>query len=45
MFQGRYNDHIPLTRAGMDFASAPTIVLYIAFQKYYLQGLLAGSVH
>ena len=44
VFQGRYNDQIPLTMAGMAFASAPMIILYIAFQKYYVQGLLAGSV-
>jgi len=44
VFQGRYNDQIPLTMAGMAFASAPMIVLYAAFQKYYVQGLLAGSV-
>ena len=44
VFQGRYNDQIPLTMAGMAFASAPMIVLYVAFQKYYVQGLLAGSV-
>ena len=44
VFQGRYNDQIPLTMAGMAFASAPMIILYVAFQKYYVQGLLAGSV-
>ena len=44
VFQGRYNDQIPLTMAGMAVASAPMILLYVAFQKYYVQGLLAGSV-
>ena len=44
VFQGRYNDQIPLTMAGMAFASAPMIILYIAFQKHYIQGLMAGSV-
>ena len=44
VFQGRYNDQIPLTMAGMAFASAPMIILYVAFQKYYVQGMLAGSV-
>lgn len=44
VFQGRYNDQIPLTMAGMVFASAPMIILYIAFQKHYIQGLMAGSV-
>src|SRR5262245_1890058 len=44
VFQGRYNDQIPLTMAGMVFASAPMIILYLVFQKYYIQGLMAGSV-
>lgn len=44
VFQGRYGDQIPLTMAGMVFASAPMVILYIAFQKYYIQGLMAGSI-
>lgn len=44
VFQGRYNDQIPLTMAGMVFASAPMIMLYLAFQKHYIQGLMAGSL-
>jgi ABC-type glycerol-3-phosphate transport system permease component len=44
VFQGRYGDQIPLTMAGMVFASAPMVILYIAFQKYYIQGLMAGSL-
>src|SRR5687767_1730824 len=44
VFQGRYNDQIPLTMAGMAVASAPMIILYLAFQKHYIQGLMAGSV-
>lgn len=44
VFQGRYNDQIPLTMAGMVFASAPMIILYLAFQKHYIQGLMTGSI-
>src|SRR5262245_18393529 len=44
VFQGRYNDQIPLTMAGMVVASAPMIILYLAFQKHYIQGLMAGSI-
>jgi ABC-type glycerol-3-phosphate transport system permease component len=44
IFQGRYGDQIPLTMAGMAFASAPMVILYIAFQKHYIQGLMAGSI-
>jgi len=44
VFQGRYGDQIPLTMAGMVFASAPMVILYIAFQKHYIRGLMAGSI-
>ncbi len=44
VFQGRYNDQIPLTMAGMVFASAPMVILYLAFQRHYIQGLMAGSL-
>ena len=44
VFSGRYGDQIPLTMAGMAFASAPMVILYICFQKYYIQGLMAGSI-
>jgi ABC-type glycerol-3-phosphate transport system permease component len=44
VFQGRYDNQIPLTMAGMVIASAPMIILYIAFQKYFIQGLMAGAV-
>ncbi len=44
VFQGRYNNQIPLTMAGMVIASAPMIILYIAFQKYFIRGLMAGAV-
>jgi ABC-type glycerol-3-phosphate transport system permease component len=44
VFQGRYEQQIPLTMAGMVFASAPMVILYIAFQRYFIQGLMAGAV-
>jgi len=44
VFQGRYDNQIPLTMAGMVIASAPMIILYVAFQKYFIQGLMAGAV-
>ena len=44
VFQGRYDNQIPLTMAGMAIASAPMLVLYIAFQRYFIQGLMAGAV-
>lgn len=44
VFQGRYDNQIPLTMAGMAIASAPMIILYVAFQKYFIQGMMAGAV-
>jgi ABC-type glycerol-3-phosphate transport system permease component len=44
IFQGRYDNQIPLTMAGMVIASAPMVMLYIAFQKYFIQGLMTGAI-
>jgi raffinose/stachyose/melibiose transport system permease protein len=44
IFQGRYNNQVPLTMAGMMIASAPMLVLYIMFQKHFIQGLMAGAI-
>ena len=44
VFQGRYNNQIPLTMAGMVIASAPMVLLYVSFQKYFIRGLMAGAV-
>jgi ABC-type glycerol-3-phosphate transport system permease component len=44
VFQGRYENQIPLVMAGMVVASAPMMILYITFQKYFIRGLMAGAV-
>jgi ABC-type glycerol-3-phosphate transport system permease component len=44
VFQGRYENQIPLTMAGMVIASAPMVILYITFQRYFIRGLMAGAV-
>ena len=44
VFQGRYNDEIPLTMAGMIMASIPMLVLYIIFQRFFIRGLTAGAL-
>ena len=44
VFQGRYNNQVPLTMAGMVVAAAPMIVLYIVFQRYFIRGLMAGAI-
>lgn len=44
VFQGRYNNQVPLTMAGMVIASAPMLILYIVFQKQFIRGLMAGAI-
>lgn len=44
IFQGRYNNQIPLTMAGMLMASAPIVILYVVFQRYFIRGLAAGAI-
>jgi len=44
VFQGRYNNQIPLTMAGMAVAAAPMLILYLMFQKHFVRGLMAGAV-
>ena len=44
VFQGRYNNQVPLTMAGMVIASAPMLLLYIVFQRHFIQGLMAGAI-
>jgi ABC-type glycerol-3-phosphate transport system permease component len=44
VFQGRYEQQIPLTMAGMVIASAPMVILYVVFQKYFIRGLMAGAI-
>lgn len=44
VFDGRYNDQLPKTMAGMVFASVPMIILCVACQRFYVQGQLAGSL-
>ncbi len=44
VFQGRYNNQIPLTMAGMAVAAAPMLILYLLFQRHFVRGLMAGAV-
>lgn len=44
VFQGRYNNQVPLTMAGMVIASAPMFLLYVLFQKQFIRGLMSGAV-
>jgi ABC-type glycerol-3-phosphate transport system permease component len=44
IFQGRYNNQVPLTMAGMVIASAPMFILYVMFQKQFIRGLMSGAI-
>ena len=44
VFQGRYNNQVPLTMAGMVIASAPMFILYVLFQKHFIRGLMSGAI-
>lgn len=44
VFQGRYNNQVPLTMAGMVIASAPMFILYVVFQKQFIRGLMSGAI-
>lgn len=44
IFQGRYNNQIPLTMAGMAVAAAPMLILYLTFQRHFVRGLMAGAI-
>jgi raffinose/stachyose/melibiose transport system permease protein len=43
-FQGRYGTDVVLLSAGALLIMAPTIALYLAFQRSFVDALLAGSV-
>jgi ABC-type glycerol-3-phosphate transport system permease component len=30
--------------AGMVVASAPMVILYVVFQRYFIRGLMAGAI-
>src|SRR4030067_367555 len=44
VFQGRYNNQVPLTLAGFLVARVPMFILYIVFQKHFIRALLAGAI-
>ncbi|MCL6445107.1 MAG: carbohydrate ABC transporter permease [Alicyclobacillus sp.] len=43
-FQGEYLTNYPVLFAGVLLASAPLVLLYIFFQRYFMEGLLVGSI-
>ena len=43
-FQGQWGTNIPLLCAGSLIIIAPTIVLFLVFQKQFVAALLQGAV-
>ena len=43
-FQGKYSANIPLLAAGALIVALPTVLIYIFFQRSFIQGMLGGSV-
>ena len=44
VFQSHYNLNVPVTMAGLLIATLPVVVLYLAGQRFFVQGLAAGAV-
>jgi len=43
-FQGRYTSNIPLMAAGSIIVAGPIVLVYVLFQRFFIQGLLGGAV-
>ncbi|WP_029421361.1 carbohydrate ABC transporter permease [Alicyclobacillus macrosporangiidus] len=43
-FQGEYLTNYPVLFAGVLLSSIPLVLLYIFFQRYFMEGLTAGSI-
>jgi raffinose/stachyose/melibiose transport system permease protein len=43
-FQGRYTSNTPLMAAGSIIVAGPIVLVYVLFQRYFIQGLLGGAV-
>ena len=44
VFKSRYNINIPLTMMGLVVITIPMVALYLFGQKYFVKGLISGSV-
>jgi len=44
LFKGRFNNNEPLVLNGAFLASLPMILLYLAGQRFFVQGMVAGAV-
>ena len=43
-FQGRHTAQVPLLAAGSVIVSGPILLIYIAFQRYFIRGMTTGAV-
>jgi raffinose/stachyose/melibiose transport system permease protein len=43
-FQGRYTSDIPRLAAGSLIVAGPIVVVYVLFQRYFIRGLVSGSI-
>jgi len=43
-FRSRYTQNYPLTMAGATIVMVPIIVIYVLFQRRFIQGLTAGAI-
>ena len=44
VFKSRYSINVPLTMVGLVVSTIPMVALYLFGQKYFLQGLVSGSL-
>ncbi len=44
VFGSRYNRDVPVAMMGMLMASIPMLIAYLAGQRYFIQGLVAGAI-
>ncbi len=44
LFQGRFTKDVPLIMAGLVTGIIPILILYIFTQRYFVRGLVAGSI-
>jgi raffinose/stachyose/melibiose transport system permease protein len=43
-FQGKYTSNLSLMAAGAIIVALPTVIIYIIFQRYFIKGMLGGSI-
>ena len=44
LFQGRFTSDVPVIMAGLTAGILPILILYLFTQKYFVKGLVAGSI-